>query len=802
MVTMQVSIGHVLFPHGKSLACDDEASNAKRLKYEGRSTSAVAETPGNALLQISEAAFTAAVRDALRQQKQQQHEVEGDADGDMPAVEVHMHEGGKGASFCFVPGALASSLRLVASSAIELPSGMTASVIEAAARLPRVTELTFASSVDRTAHQLPVYWEDRPVRVADAVAMATAGDAEEALLGKRVLVVGAGGIGCELLKVLVLYGFCNVDVFDLDTIDATNLNRQFLFQKEDVGASKAETARKAILGWFTSSTSRRLPSIRAHHANIINDAYDDAFYRQFAVVLNALDNVAARQHVNRMCMSAGVPLIESGTMGYNGQVQPIVRGRYECYDCHPKAASQKTVAVCTIHARPTTMVHCVHYAKELYERLFGDGQRGGDDELAFVDAFLDPMQQQQQQDDEQHSGDDRVCRLCGVASTLARCLFHDKIRELLDMKAVWATQPPVPLAEGVMERAEEHATATAAGGKSAEFSRDNPMSLQETAVLFLDSFTRCARRGVRVGFRKEDDDTVDFVAAVSNLRAAVFHIEPPQSVEEIRSVAGAIVPAIATTNAIVAAAVVQQALCVLGAGVAPRSAPQPQMVYVRRAPQVRRRRLSPLFADDCSNMHNGGERQRWTTDLFLVHSAPPNTPNSSCVVCRDCRPVVRVHLDATRTTLGSFVADVLRDRLSMSAPSVFSGPNVLYEEGEFETMTAMPLAKLMTAGTKPLELLVDDLDHEVEWRVVIEHSPSQQEDDAYVLEGLEAALQLERTLVAEAAAAAGDAGRDGDDDVVPSAVRVAAEGGEGASAAAAVVVVASDEDDEDVVEID
>lgn len=90
------------------------------------------------------------------------------------------------------------------------------------------------------------------------------------------------------------------------------------------------------------------------------------FFKRFNLVLNALDNRAARNHVNRMCLAGNIPLIDSGTAGYNGQVELIKKGYTACYECYPKD-KEKTFPGCTIRNTPSEPVHCIVWAKHLFK---------------------------------------------------------------------------------------------------------------------------------------------------------------------------------------------------------------------------------------------------------------------------------------------------------------------------------------------------------------------------------------------------------------------------------------------------
>ena len=102
--------------------------------------------------------------------------------------------------------------------------------------------------------------------------------------------------------------------------------------------------------------------ITAHHANIKDTQFGVSFFRGFNLVFNALDNLEARRHVNKMCLAADVPLIESGTTGFNGQVQVIKKGVTACYDCSPKE-TPKSFPVCTIRSTPSQPIHCIVWGK-------------------------------------------------------------------------------------------------------------------------------------------------------------------------------------------------------------------------------------------------------------------------------------------------------------------------------------------------------------------------------------------------------------------------------------------------------
>lgn len=193
---------------------------------------------------------------------------------------------------------------------------------------------------------------------------------QELLAKQRYFLVGAGAIGCELLKNFAMMGLASgegeVIVTDMDTIEKSNLNRQFLFRPWDVTKMKSETAAAAV--------KQMNPSVRitGHQNRVGPDTekiYDDDFFESLDGVANALDNVDARMYMDRRCVYYRKPLLESGTLGTKGNVQVVIPFLTESYSSS-QDPPEKSIPICTLKNFPNAIEHTLQWARDEFEGLF------------------------------------------------------------------------------------------------------------------------------------------------------------------------------------------------------------------------------------------------------------------------------------------------------------------------------------------------------------------------------------------------------------------------------------------------
>jgi ubiquitin-like 1-activating enzyme E1 B len=384
-------------------------------------------------------------------------------------------------------------------------------------------------------------------------------------------------------------------------------------------------------------------TLTAHHANIKDThLFPLSFFRSFNLVFNALDNLDARRHVNKMCLAADVPLIESGTTGFNGQVQVIKKGKTACYDCTEKEVP-KTYPVCTIRSTPSQPIHCIVWAKSyLLPELFGVSE---DEEAS---TLLDTT--------EDADNAEEIKNLKAEAQALKRIresmgnddfakqvfdkVFKDDIDRLRSMEDMWKTRTaPTSLDYRTLQ-----SETTSSTDATISTNDQKPWTLLESFAVFKDSLHRLSARLKEtastlaadevpkpskvppiITFDKDDPDTLDFVTSTSNLRSHIFAI-PAQSKFTVKQMAGNIIPAIATTNAMTAG------LCVM------------QAFKVMRGEYFKAKMLF---------LENSGAR--------ALNSEPPRPPNPECAVCAVATGSVDV--DPERATLGDLVDGVLKSEL-------------------------------------------------------------------------------------------------------------------------------------------
>ena len=149
---------------------------------------------------------------------------------------------------------------------------------------------------------------------------------QEKLAAARVLVIGAGALGNEILKNLALLGFRNVVIVDMDKIDESNLSRTILFRESDIGDFKVNAAASAYLSIAPNALLQPIV------ANVTREC-GLGLFASCDLILAGLDNREGRLWINRSAWKVNRPWIDGAIEGINGVARVFLPGAAPCYEC-------------------------------------------------------------------------------------------------------------------------------------------------------------------------------------------------------------------------------------------------------------------------------------------------------------------------------------------------------------------------------------------------------------------------------------------------------------------------------------
>jgi ubiquitin-activating enzyme E1 len=224
---------------------------------------------------------------------------------------------------------------------------------------------------------------DEPLPVEEVSPQECRYDGQIAVFGQEMqdkicrlnaFLVGAGAIGCEMLKNWAMMGVsCDAGgrgvthVTDMDNIEKSNLSRQFLFRNADINRPKSVTAAAAAA---VMNPSFRTAVYESKVAPDTEHIFSDDFYESLDFVCTALDNVQARLYVDQRCMFYHLPMLESGTLGTKGSTQVVVPCVTENYGASRDPVDEKSIPMCTLKFYPNLIEHTLQWARELFEEQY------------------------------------------------------------------------------------------------------------------------------------------------------------------------------------------------------------------------------------------------------------------------------------------------------------------------------------------------------------------------------------------------------------------------------------------------
>lgn len=199
----------------------------------------------------------------------------------------------------------------------------------------------------------------------------------------RVTVIGAGGLGSPVLTYLTEAGVGHIRCIDDDVVSITNLNRQFLHGEPDIGKKKTDSA-KETLECLNSALDIETVYCKVTEENA------EKLIEASCVVVDCVDNMAARLSVNAACLKNKIPLVEGGISGFYGFVT-VISPEYACLECmgYNKSMDKKEIPVLGTTAGVIGALQaneCLKVILGAGEPLYGrilqyDGLTGGFDEI-------------------------------------------------------------------------------------------------------------------------------------------------------------------------------------------------------------------------------------------------------------------------------------------------------------------------------------------------------------------------------------------------------------------------------------
>ena len=191
----------------------------------------------------------------------------------------------------------------------------------------------------------------------------------------KIFMIGAGATGCEFLKNFAMMGFCTNDkdskfiVTDNDSIEVSNLSRQFLFRQKDVGSSKAVTASNSVK---LMNPKFNVVGLQKKVCEETEDYFDEDFWNKLDYVIMAVDSLQARKYIDTRVVKFEKCSVDAGTMGTVANTQIIVPHKTMSYGDNKENEEEapKVIPMCTLRHFPSIITHCIEWSRDVFNAYF------------------------------------------------------------------------------------------------------------------------------------------------------------------------------------------------------------------------------------------------------------------------------------------------------------------------------------------------------------------------------------------------------------------------------------------------